>query len=112
MSGLVRVTAIEPHDGHAPGHDYEVPERQANELARRRLVKMAPTVLNKMAQPAENKRNPTPAAGRVRLSSASPAAPASPVTTLQPSEDGVVPFVPEPPTAKRGPGRPRKTDAS
>lgn len=102
MSGLVRVTAIEPHDGHPPGHDYEVPERQANALVQRRLVKMAPAVLNKMAPPTENKRNPSPAAGRVRQSSVSPAAPVSQPTTPKPLDGGAWP--PEPP--KRRQGRP------
>jgi hypothetical protein len=109
MSGLVRVTAVQPHDGHQPGADYEVPERQANDLLKRRLVKMAPAVLNKMAQPAANKRNPISAAGKVPQSSASPAAPVLPQTIAKPSDVGGLAHVPEPP--KRGPGRPKRPPA-
>jgi len=85
---MVRVKAIEPCDSHKPGDVFEVPERQARELADMRLVKMLAPPANKMAEPAKNKSVPSPAAGRVRTSSASPVARRSPQTTPKPSDDG------------------------
>lgn len=87
---MVRVKAIEPCDSHKPGDVFEVPERQARELVDMRLVKMMAPPSNKMAPAAKNKAVPSPAAGRVRTSSASPVAPRSQQTTPQPSEDGAL----------------------
>lgn len=74
---MVRVIAIDGVNGHAPGADWEVTEREANQLLAKGLVKMAGPVENKMAAPVANKSNPSPAAGEVQRSSASPAARAS-----------------------------------
>jgi uncharacterized membrane protein len=86
----VFVRAIEPCDGHKPGDRFEVPERQARELVQLGLVKMMAPLQNKMAPAPANKANPSPAAGRVRRSSASPAARVSPPKTAQPSDAGAL----------------------
>lgn len=89
---MVRVKAIEPCDMHKPGAVFEVTERVARELVEKRLVKMLAPVQNKMAQPAKNKANPSPAAGRVQPSSASPVAHRSRRTTAKPSDAGELPI--------------------
>ena len=89
---MVRLVAIEPCNQHAPGTDFLATEREAGQLVKRRLAKLAaPVPANKMMPPAANKANPSPAAGRVRPSSASPAARASVQTTAQPSPRGARP---------------------
>lgn len=73
----VNVVAIEPVNGHGPGARFEVSEREARQLEAKRLVKMDAPVSNKMKPQAENKANPSPAAGKAQTSSALPAARAS-----------------------------------
>jgi hypothetical protein len=101
---LVKVIAVDSFDGLHPGDETDVPERQANQLVARGLAKMAAPPRNKMAAPALNKSNPTPAVGEEIESFASPAGHLSPQTTVPSSADGV--------PVKRGPGRPRKVVAS
>jgi len=95
----VKLIAIEPHDGHAPGDLYSTTERTAAKLIARRLAKMAVPIQNKMAAPVANKANPSPAAGEVQPSSALPVAQASHAMTAHSSGIGTSP--------RRGPGRPR-----
>lgn len=85
---MVRVIAIDGVDGHAPGSDWEVTERQAKQLVDKGLVKMAGPVENKMAEPVANKANPSATAGEAPPSSASPAGRASAKTTAKRSVAG------------------------
>lgn len=88
---LVKLMAIEPVNSHRPGDTFEAPEREANQLIQKGLAKMDAPVRNKMAQAPANKANPSPAAGRVQRSSASPVARASAKTTATRSNRGAQP---------------------
>lgn len=82
----VRVKAIEPCNEHKPGTVFEVSEREAAELHRMGLVKMAPAPVNKMKPDPKNKR----AVGKVQASSALPVAPVSQPTTAAASTRGTL----------------------
>lgn len=83
------VTAIEPHDGHRPGAQYEASAIRAKELIHKGLVKMkGPTANKKQPENRSNKSSPSPAAGKGAQSSASPAAQASRKMTAKPSAGG------------------------
>ena len=84
----MKVIAIEPFDGNQPGAEVEVTERQAQQLVEKRLAKMRKPVSNKMRAEPENKANPSPAVGKGRRSSASPAARVSRRTTAKKSGRG------------------------
>lgn len=84
----VDVIALDACNQHRPGDKFEVTEREAEQLIKKGLVKMAGPHSNKMAPEAENKANPSKAAGKARQSSASPAAPASPRRTARQSAAG------------------------
>jgi len=88
---MVKMIAIEPCNQHRPGDEFEATEREADQLEARGLAKMATIPQNKMAQPSENKGNPSQAAGGATRSSASRAAKASPRTTAKKSDDGEKP---------------------
>lgn len=87
----MQIRAIEPFDGHQPGEIIEISELRATQLIAKGLAKMHQPAQNKMAPMGENKANPTAAAGKVRRSSASPVAQASPSKTAKPSDDGAKP---------------------
>jgi hypothetical protein len=93
----MRVIALDTHDGHREGDEYDVPEHRALKLIRKGLVKLGPLPCNKMAEACDNKENPTPAVGAAPIASFSPAAPVSQPPTLNASGTG------------RRRGRPRKT---
>jgi hypothetical protein len=84
----VKVVAIEPVNGQTPGSRFEVSEREARQLIDKKLVKMDAPVSNKMKPQAENKANPSPAAGKAQTSSALPAARASAKKTVTKSVAG------------------------
>lgn len=84
----MRITALDNYDNVQEGTTYECPDHQAERLIKKGLAKLGPVPLNKMAEPSLNKQNPSPAAGEVRPSSASPAAPASLLATAQPYPGG------------------------
>jgi hypothetical protein len=86
----VTCVAIEPFDGHHPGDTVELPERQAQQLEAKGLVKMGlgPRANKMHPGPQENKANPPAAAGQVAPSSALPVAQVSQQTTQQPSHSG------------------------
>lgn len=84
----VEVMALEPCNNHKPGDRWMESAWHAEELVKKRLVKMVSAHPNKMRAPPENKANPIQAAGTVRTSSASPAAPVSPSATVQPRRRG------------------------
>lgn len=96
---MVKMIAIEPINGLHPGDAFECGNREAGQLIARSLArKAAPEHRNKMAPPSSNKKDPIEAAGEVPPSAASQAARALQATTATPS--------------RRGPGRPRKTQAA
>jgi hypothetical protein len=84
----VTVIAVEPCNTHRPGDEFDVSEREAEQLMAKGLVKMKAPHSNKMAAPLDNKANPTQAAGGARRSSASRAAQASLLTTASVSATG------------------------
>lgn len=84
----VKCIAIDQFDGLKPGDGREYPEKIAKELEAKGLVKMAGPPKNKMAQEPSNKKNPTQAAGKVKQSSASPAAQVSQKQTARRSVTG------------------------
>jgi hypothetical protein len=92
----VRVIAIEPINGRAPGDDFETSEREAKKLVERRLVRLAidGAPNNKMRVPLKNKGtsgDPSGDDGQGQPSSQSPVAPVSDPKTSSSSESGGMP---------------------
>lgn len=84
----MRMIAIEPCNNAKPGDEFEAGDREAEQLERRGLAKIKGPSANKMANPGENKGNPTGAAGTDATSSASPAGRASTKPTARGSRGG------------------------
>lgn len=107
----MRIVALDTYDNIQEGTEYECPDHQAMRLIAKGLAKAGVVPLNKMAEPSENKGNPSEAVGEVRRSSASPAAPVSlpPTAIVYPGGGAVTPdprFAEQDPPKRRG--RPRK----
>lgn len=84
----MRVIALDGFDNRKEGEEFEVSESQGGKLLAKGLVKLGPVPKNKVAEPSEDKANPSAAGGEARPSSASPAARRSPRTTATPSGAG------------------------
>jgi hypothetical protein len=84
----MRIVALDSYDNIPEGMEYDCPDGQALKLIAKGLAKAGPIPVNKMAEPSENKGNPSEAVGEVRQSSASPAAPASPEPIASESASG------------------------
>jgi hypothetical protein len=118
----VKLTAIEPftlNKSWRPGDVLTVPDdlsqTEADQLTRKGLAKMSATPRNKMAPAAENKADPTAAAGEARPSSASRAAQASPRTTASRSGNGAprkaaTKTATKKAATKRAPAKPRNSN--
>lgn len=84
----MRVIALDNFDNRREGEEFDCPDRQAEQLRKKGLVKIGPKPKNKMAPEPDNKSNPTVTAGKAKQSSASPAVRVSGKKTAQPYQGG------------------------
>lgn len=84
----MKLIALDVFDTHMEGEEFEVGEAQGRALIAKGLAKAGTVPLNKKAIPAENKANPSQAAGTGAPLSASRVARVSRQTTAKPSARG------------------------
>jgi hypothetical protein len=84
----MRVIALDGFDNRVEGEEFEVSDKQGEQLLAKGLVKVGPVPQNKKATPSENTADPSEAAGEAPTSSASRAARPSVRKTAAPSTRG------------------------
>lgn len=87
----MRLIALDNFDTRVEGEEFEVSDKQGEQLIRKGLAKVGEVPQNKVAEPSENKADPSEAAGEGQSSSASRAAPASKRATAKKSAAGAKP---------------------